>query len=156
MSPGNLKKLVKSFNLQDYRLNQPVFDQGVPASYIYIVFSGEFQITRQQRSKSKNNTLTDENLKQCLGKTDNGQTILGKAKNLNNKCLRYEMRIATANVGSVIGLEDFLGGRNHTVSVRCSSFEGSLFVITGEELQQRLQKDQRTWDLLGGFAIEKD
>lgn len=66
------------------------------------------------------------------------------------------MRIATLNKGSIIGLEDFVAGRNHTVSVKCSSHEGSLYVINGEELQSRLMKDEKSWNQLIKFATEKD
>ena len=56
----------------------------------------------------------------------------------------------------MIGLEDYVGGRNHTITVRCSSTEGALYVITGAELEQRMMKDERTWNSLLDLAIERD
>ena len=51
-------KLIQSFIVQDYSINQVLMHQGEDASMVFLIKSGEFEIIRRRRGR-KDNLLDD-------------------------------------------------------------------------------------------------
>ena len=68
----------------------------------------------------------------------------------------YDVRILMASKGYMLGHEDVINDRNYTTSVKCQSFEGTVFAIKADEFLAKMNANQLTWDLLLSMTDERD
>jgi uncharacterized Rossmann fold enzyme len=55
-----------------------------------------------------------------------------------------------------VGLEDALKNRAYTHSMKCVSALGSVYRIKLEDFNTKMQRDEKTWELINDIADQKD
>ena len=61
-----------------------------------------------------------------------------------------------ASKGYLLGHEDMINDRKYTTSVRCISYEGTVYALKSEEFLERMRVLDKTWDFLVEMAVERD
>ena len=66
------------------------------------------------------------------------------------------VKISKITKGQVVGFNDFVDKRPHTVTVRCVTTKGSLYSIDGDELVSKLKRDRTSWQELLAYCKKQD
>jgi hypothetical protein len=72
------------------------------------------------------------------------------------KVIHFDVRVALATEGQMLGYEDVINFRNYTTSVKCISKTGVLYKLNREVFNNMMMKDDRTWQLLCKMAKQSD
>lgn len=66
------------------------------------------------------------------------------------------MRVVTAGKGQVLGVEDAIQGRSHTVGLRCISNQGTLYRIGASRLLQIISNKQNVSEYFFNYSRNRD
>jgi CRP-like cAMP-binding protein len=128
-----------------------VYNQDDDSSYVYIVYSGTFEISRKQVVPHVRQSFE---IKDLIGPTATHLNL--KEFNLNKSMEFNDVRIAQSSLGEIIGLEDVFLNRKRACTVRCVSSTGSLYKIKSEEFMHKIKKDSRVLINFQKWISDKD
>lgn len=152
---NQLKKILMSFTKKYYRIKQFIYNQGDLADYVYIIESGDFEVTRtskvSKQSRESSLTMQSHQIKSLIGPLGNKNSIKntkGNGINQNIKNKQQLIKVALIGKGQIFGQEDVLSNRNYTTSVQCVSMNAAVYCMKAEEFNYRMAKDERVWKSL--------
>eukprot|EP00347_Sterkiella_histriomuscorum_P020337 403338195 len=116
---------------EKFKRNQVLYQAGQKANFIYIIKSGEFEMTRKL---PKDPAKTTDNLMQILGVQKSKQNIFNqKLSEIND--IPSTQHFMIVGRGSMIGEEDVITSvqKIYSCTVVCSSLKGSAYKISKED-----------------------
>ena len=118
-SKKKMEKIIYFFKSAQYKREQLVFEENSPASYVYIVKKGEFEL--KKKISVKNGKYPDENI---------------------------NFKAALLGIGEVFGEKEVLQKKNFSVSCSCYSTTGELLCITAENFLLKFNKSKNLKEII--------
>ena len=156
-----IRRIVHSFTVSNYIINQKVCSEGQKQAYIYIIKEGDFEVTRRKyivnKKENKKKAIEQQNRKHIGPNNKGSHSEMGtKIIELQNKKISTELRVNTVCSGQIIGHNDFISKRPHTTTLKCLSQVGQVYKIKLEEFQFQFQRSQRSWEWITNNSIQID
>lgn len=176
-----MRKLLQQFEEKFYLRHQYVCHQGEKPTHLYIIMEGDFEIMRKKKSQfvlmdptstdkiATGKHITQQKVSEYLGPRSYLRAPEVKvehfsiAKVQTNNTLRHgprgqaaQVRIMIASQGHIFGQDDILNDRDHTISVRCISKKGKLFVMKAEDFLKSIKKDSQALVLFDRIVKDRD
>ena len=146
------------FKEKHFKINQFVYSQGETPKYIFIVLNGLFELHRKS-VKTKEVGNNDSHTKNFLGNAQQNSCKMDssfKKFSLEKSRCFQNIRLSSCCYGQIVGLEDALKNRAYTHSMKCVSAVGSVYRIKLEDFNVKMQRDEKTWQLIHSIADQKD
>lgn len=111
--------------------NQTVYREGDPADCVYIIKSGQFEVTKMLVSKNTglaaiSHTSEKESTKQIFKNPLKAQKMVNTQKlNLSLKATKTQLYLFRLEKGNIIGDEDLISKQKvYRTTVKCTSIDG--------------------------------
>eukprot|EP00347_Sterkiella_histriomuscorum_P019194 403342576 len=175
----SLSKLHYSFEEKAFTRNQVVYREGDESSMVYIIKSGEFEVTKKfmkqetqeidvqkflgPRSEQQtiDNTKSNEKDKDKNGR-DNSQQKAKKSIQSSNIQLASRLRntetfkILLLGPGQMFGEDDVVHERPYTQTIICRSNTGIVFAMKSQEFFRKLKPNEDCWKIILTQVLSKD
>lgn len=169
-----LTKLHYSFEQKYFIRKQVVYKEGDKSDWVYLVKSGEFEVTKKLKVQLKKNC--DENMAECkklLGaqnwKLDMSSNKLSQHNQFSRKNLKTNQqklaiqtfRVAIRGVGQLFGEEDVVveksgDKRRYTYSVICISDIAEVYAMKYDEFIRKFKSNKESWKTILEQVDEKE
>ena len=126
-SKNSLQKLSYFFKLHTYKRKQVLFRAGQPASEVFLIQSGDFQLTKTIFVDLKRKGLT---LKE-------------------SEPTHHSAEVTLISVGELIGDQEVIRGGEYMYTCMCYSAQGEAMMITKEDFLKRVVTEDSVGCLLG-------
>jgi CRP-like cAMP-binding protein len=108
----------------------------MPSDHMYIIKSGQFEMTRTLRSVGK---LQVQDF-------DTNEGIYNQKRNTVHKIMPkisqgIVIKLSHLCSGHIFGEEDIINERNYTTTVKCISSTGVIYVLSNEHFYENFQKN---------------
>jgi len=148
-----LGKLTYFFKKIPFIRNKEAFKEGDKCDYIYIVSSGEFEVTKRMLGDNNRNL----NFMSFLGPTSDQTKLSDKSNNVFNKQDNlFAHKVKVLGSGNMIGEEDAVAFRNYTTSLKCVSNHGELLAIKTQDFYSIVRPNEETWKYIKANSKEKE
>lgn len=130
----------------EFTRGQTVYSEGSYAKSIYIVWSGEFELSKKLPKGEA--VISEQNLGNPLNSGSNQLRFMKRnilARRLPEiKDLPYKYRMSYLARGSLIGDDDVVARDNYSATCKCHSTTGTLYELSKEEFM-KLQNSDQSW-----------
>ena len=116
-------------------INNFVFKQDQPSNFVYIVKSGEFQMTFREKTLKQMEIKIDTKIIGPFKKKQKPSLYSRNPQAIGRKFLEKEVKIATVSRGQIIGFNDVIFERPYSTSLRCISSVGTLLMISANDFK---------------------
>jgi len=176
----SLSKLQYSFEQRAFIRNQVVFREGEEAAFVYIIRSGDFEVTKRfkkeevkevdvmkllapraeeeteehgffSRKEEEKVALKDNSRKKTLGMINAPNVQM--ASRLRNT---ETYKIMLLGVGQMFGEDDVIHERPHSQTVICRSNQGVVFCMKTLEFFRKLKANEECWKIILHQVYQKD
>ena len=141
---------------------QTVYAEGSPATSIFIVFKGEFELAKKL---PRSDRLFDGSNLNTLGGGNGGgasmHTTRMQKRNILAKRLPeirdlpYNLKLSFLGRGSLMGEEDVFSRSKFSCSLKCHSLKGTVFELPKEQFQM-LKTSEQSWLAIMEKIIQKE
>ena len=134
------RQTMKAFTPKQFTFNQFVIHQGAPANHVFIIKEGDFTVIKKYKEIREN----DSKIRKFLN-VGNESLLFDNTAGKHQKT-DHEIRIGTLGKGNTIGMNDIIAQRDYTISLKCESATGLVFLISKEDFIVRMKRDNQTWN----------
>ena len=127
-SKRNLIKLSYYFRAAKYKRNQIIFNEGEPANSVFIVKSGEVELSKTIRVQ-----------KPTIRRIGNEGRPMPALKTGN---YTMQAKLSLANVGEIIGDDDITHDLPRSITCKCYSSSAELLEISKIEFKKRIRSEE--------------
>ena len=125
---NSLARLSYYFRTVKCKRNQKLFKEGDPAEYVFIVKSGEMELSKE--------IIVNNPCKVVIGNFGRPLPSLKKATS------HHEGRMYIVGCGEIIGDDDGLNNEVYTQSCKCYSATAEIFQISSAEFKRRIRSEE--------------
>ncbi|TNV85029.1 hypothetical protein FGO68_gene16462 [Halteria grandinella] len=150
---NTIARITYSLKKKTYKKGQMLFREGDDAKTVYLIMSGEVEITKIRRYKTDPESHAIGTIVKDPLKAKKQQTELF---NKNNKTQRQHLSLFILGRGQLIGDEDvILEKDNYQTTCKCISSHIDVFELTREEFRKIIQTGPNTWSIIKENAEKK-
>ena len=151
-----LSRLSYYFKKVHYRRSNIVYKERDPCKFVYLVYEGEFEISKTVFFKEKDEDQFDHSQYLYTAPKDpflftrkpKSEAPVPKIQKIKNKTKQFNVQVKLLGAGQIIS-EDAVNKTIHTKTFKCKSLHGTLLEMPVEDFYQRIKRDHEdTWKLI--------
>lgn len=150
---NTIARITYSLKKKTFNKGQIIFKEGDDAKTVYLIMSGEVEITKVRRFKTNPESHAIETIVKDPLKAKKQQTELFSK---NNKTQKHLLTLFILGKGQLIGDEDVILEKDHfSTTCKCISSHIDTFELTREEFRKIIQTGPNTWSIIKENAEKK-